>query len=147
MAKKPTKPRTKAKTAWELLERVIQHIKEEPQRYYQDWWCYRDTRKLASLNLSPPCGTAACRAGWIVALHDGPTAAPLRHAGRWPSPVESRANEILGLDSWDTSALFAGGMIDGTPGTRAYVREGVRGLREFMKEYKAHLKARQLRGV
>lgn len=74
--RKTTKP-TPPRTAWDLCERVAQHIEEEPLRYYQrSWWLRgRDLETLVNywhtIPAKPSCGTTACRAGWIVELHDG----------------------------------------------------------------------------
>lgn len=148
----------KPKTAYELCERVCEHILEEPRRYFQNDWCRRGTgiqrmwsrlRSVLSIDqdgnedvmkpVPPPvCNTVACRAGWIVLLHDGMKAKP--------RDFSDRANEILGVEWMDTQELFDG-QDYGQPGTKAYARKGVAGLRAFMKEHKAQLKARSLKGV
>ena len=143
------KTSAKAKTAYELLERVCAHIKAKPQTYLQERFIATGDQ-AHEYGLHPPCGTAACRAGWIVALHDGPLD-PRDYGG-----IQTRANAILGLDSQTTGDLFSGAALNCgldaidfmvKPGTAAYVRAGVRGLRSFMKRHAAHLKARKLDGV
>lgn len=159
MAKTKTVRQPKAKDAYELLERVCVAIKEHPLSYWQGYWKatrgYRgggcgDVCELPeSLNTSNnTCGTAFCRAGWMVALHDGMRAKP--------ASFEGRAKELIGVYKDDgvdcvllgsTDRLFEGGAVDGTPGTRPYVNAGIKGIRAFMKKHAAHLKARKLRGV
>lgn len=156
MAKTKTVRQPKAKTAYELLERVCVAIEAHPAAYYQGWWkCTRGGR-----GGNPPlphdivdkneCGTAFCRAGWIVVSNDGNKRA---HTNDW-YPWSIRAAELIGAEAGDIasdlSRLFASYAIDGagaTPGTLKYARAGIRGIREFMKTHRDHLKARKLRGV
>lgn len=121
-------PKAKAKNAYELLERVCRAIAEAPQHYNQTEWC----------------GTAYCRAGWIVAVHDGPI--DDRHA----DDVGNRAMELLDLSSdecWPLFSTYELFRTDAEPGTSEYAEEGVRGVRVFMSQYSSHLKARSLKGV
>ena len=130
------KAQPKAKTAYELLERVCAVIAAKPTRYNQSDWCTE--RK---------CGTAFCRAGWMVVLHDGPDAA------RNAPDIASRAEALLGLtpdESWplfSTQQLFAKGTNGLRVGTPEYVQAGIDGTRAFMAKHEAHLKARKLDGV
>lgn len=144
----------KPRTAYELLERVCEHILEEPRRYYQEFWAVRDKQKIADVMGSvPSCGTMACRAGWIVALNDGLNSRVMRADHDTFSPIEDRANQILGLGSGDTGRVFSACAVRGASyggpkhGTARYAREGVKGLRKFMREYEAHLKSRLLKDV
>lgn len=131
----------KPTTAYELLERVCDHILEEPRRYAQAIWGF-ERDMIAAIKAPPPCGTVCCRAGWVVALHDGPSA--LLTIGS----VAGRSNEILGLDYGDTNAIYYDSSVDAhKQGTAAYATAGVRGLRAFMEQHKAHLQARRLKGV
>ena len=149
--------RGKAKTAYELLERVCEAIKAHPLNYYQGYWKSRrgrskgQVRHTQVMEALPPsldvpentCGTAFCRAGFIVAEHDGYEARPI--------DFNQRARRLLGIDEYesfdDVSRLFDASAVTGTPGTSRYVRQGIAGLRAFMKEHEAHLKARSLKGV
>lgn len=140
-----TQKRPKPKTAYELLQRVCAHILEEPQRYLQRRYVATGT-DLDAYDLKPPCGTAACRAGWIVWLHDG----------EWPdySCISSRANQILKMSGADTMDLFRASALmyenhgqRYKEGTRAAAEAGVRGLRDFMEQHAKHLKARLLKSV
>lgn len=151
MATKKTARRPRPKTAYELLERVIEHIREEPKRYYQNRWLMRRQDIIAEGMEAPPCGTIACRAGWIVLLHDGV------RSGIDGEYVPARANEILGATTYgydadtnqqtpSTCRLF-GWEDNGWAGTRAHACQGIKGLRDFMKQHKAHLQARLLKDV
>ena len=153
------KRQPKAKTAYELLERVCAAIKAHPLAYYQDQWMLKSKRdvvkrlRLTNEQARESCGTAYCRAGWIVALHDG-SAAARRMSCEWHSEeFGERAREILAMpyqssdDPIRECRLFQSGTVAAHPGTRAYAREGVRGLKAFMEQHKAHLKARKLDGV
>jgi hypothetical protein len=139
----------KAENAYELLERVCEAIKASPINYGQDAWCFTPTpdcdcdqcKALRAQQEHGGCGTAFCRAGWIVALHDGHAAA------KETDDIEGRAVTLLGLGRSDTDHLFDGSAVTGKVGTVAYVRKGIAGVRAFMKQHAAHLKARSLRGV
>ena len=144
----------KATTAWELCEQACAFIDAQAHAYYQGAW----TAQVQDCGFSPrlqaknECGTAFCRAGILVGLHDGFQA--VRDLDRdFLSKVPDRASQLIGLasgTSWahpDVARLFEGDAVPGLPGTRAYVRKGVRGLRRFMKQHEAHLRARSLTGV
>ena len=146
-----TKPRVK--NAYELLEKVCEVIKEEPRRYDQTTWGIsgKQETKRHYENTAPACGTVACRAGWIVFLHDGP------QVFRRATDIESRAKEIIGL-SLPTGHLFSEGACvterrvgyedlyeDST--VKKHAEEGVKGLQRYMKKYSAKLKARKLSDV
>lgn len=153
MAKK-TRPK-KPRTAYELLDLVAKHILEEPKRYYQGLWVTKTESVIeARMGAVPACGTMACRAGWIVALHDGldskAIASEMRRRSIWSLPVMERANAILGMSESDTERLFDGGAMPywaARPGTKGYARLGAKGIRAFMRKHAAHLKARLLKGV
>ena len=148
-------PPKKAANAYELLQRVCAAIKAHPLAYYQAAWVLTNKWEVQSnceftdAQMAESCGTAYCRAGWIVALHDGRRAAlQLEKDGGWlTSSVCIRANRVLGLEPEQTYRLFDGGAIGGRPGTRRYVAAGIRGVRAFMNQHAAHLKARSLKGV
>lgn len=136
------------RTAYDLLARVCEHILDEPKRYTQESYLVHGIAAIKNLGLAAPtCGTVGCRAGWIVALHDGPT-------GVRGEAVEWRANQILGRGG-DTHDLFSGTACDRLAGedtspiigTKKYARLGVKGLRAFMKQHAKHLKARLLKDV
>lgn len=133
------KRQPKAKTAYELLERVCAHILEEPKRYHQDYWGLRGEVPLDVPR--PKCGTVCCRAGWIVALNDGPKALLHTCSG-------SRADRILGMTDEDTRELFYDDSVERfRQGTKRYANAGAAGIRRFMKKHKRYLQARALKGV
>ena len=137
-----------AKTAYDLLSDVCKTIKNEPKIYDQDTFMSRD-------NISP-CGTVACRAGWIVALHDGSARLNLIN-------IEDRATHILGFSGRYGCGVVPDSLFEASAftyenkdmgrdnfpnaGTKAYARLGIKGLRTFMAKHKAHLKARLLKRV
>lgn len=144
-------PRSKAKNAYDLLADVCAAISEEPRRYNQGVWCLRGPKAIRDWfetedhKIEPPaCGTMACRAGWIVQLHDGRLPRKQMFMGR----VAERARNLLGVTNrWDDFGLDVRWLFDGAAvldhqvGTRAYAKEGVKGLRQFMAKHKARLKA------
>jgi len=153
-----TTRRAKALNAYELLARVCEAIKAHPLAYYQGSWVVPTERLVQAVGeytdaqMRTSCGTAYCRAGWVVALHDGRQRAvdlSLTDAKYPALPVADRSDDILGLDRSATHDLYDGEACDyaGRPGSRTYVRAGIRGLREFMTQHEAHLKAHSLRGV
>lgn len=141
--------RKKPRTAYELLQRVAEHILEEPKRYWQGTWALLNKGEIEdTVGSVPTCGTAACRGGWIVALHDG-LPATRRMANDCDIFIGDRACAILGLDWIVTRPLFDAYAIDCSlkPGTKAYAKEGARGIYEFMQEHATHLHARVLKGI
>lgn len=128
----------KPTTAYELCNRVAQHIEEEPLRYHQQYWGFEG--QTSSLR-QPACGTICCRAGWIVNLHDG--------IGKFNGRVGARSNQILGLDDEQTFDLYYDGdSFEGLKqGTARYAKAGAAGLRKWMRKHAEHLKARLLKDV
>jgi hypothetical protein len=160
------KRRPKAKTAYELLERVCEAIKARPLSYYQGYWKARRGQRGNGVGCAPlpflldqpenTCGTAFCRAGWMVVLHDGLRANPRDRSSDPVMSWERRARQLLDMPPHlefgmlvrdDVSDLFDAGDYSGVPGTPQYVKYGIDGLRAFMKTHEKHLKARSLRGV
>ena len=127
------------KTVYELCERVCEAIELAPMHYLQKDWA-----TPAKLHFGEEaCGTAYCRAGWMHAL--GKTDCELTNV----SSIVMYADTVLrdaGVDDKDINILFAGGAISwaGEPGTPAYVKAGIAGMRAFMTKYEASLKAAQL---
>lgn len=147
--RKTTKKEQKPKTAYDLCELVAQHIEAEPARYYQRCWVATgpELKRLVSLGTLPefpPCGTTACRAGWIVGLHDG-----LKRAASAEPFIPDRARLILGVTARATKTLFAASDTSplNEPGTPEYAAYGAAGLRKWMRRRAKHLKARLLKGV
>ena len=79
-----------------LLQRIKKHILESPLR--MDMSVYVVQNFLDGDEYVPPCGTAACIAGWAVLLSLKPDEA-LNEIG-----LRDRAVEFLGLDSCALSA-------------------------------------------
>lgn len=158
----------KATNAYEWFQAACAFIAAHRFEYYQD--AFKATRGGGKTSDCLPheldveanvCGTAYCRAGVLVCLHDGEKPRRTGYGFRWDARVE----EILGLhepetdgpvndldmERWDVESdlrdLFESGMVDGTPGTAAYAREGVSGMRQFMRTHRKFLKARKLATV
>lgn len=133
----------KPKTAYELLNNVCKAILRQPKQYYQNEFCLTPAERKSSMYLyndneiKELCGTAFCRAGFVVVEHDGYKAKPRD----W----EDRAEEILNINeaSGDTAQdwqrLVQASFFNAKPGTRDYAREDVRGVRAFMKDHKPFL--------
>ena len=148
-----------AANAYDLCNDVCKAIHDEPKRYNQGNWGTTNVNVIVETlaeskvrNATPPqCGTMACRAGWLNQLAYG-SLEPF--PGR---DIEDIAYQLLGSNFYrvhvpaddesqayrqDIMSLFSGSAIRGlNPGTRAYAREGVRGLSEFMEKWEARLKA------
>lgn len=62
----------KTKLNVKLIRKIQRHITEEPRRFFMGWYLakrknWKEVRTNGSSDLSktpPPCGTAACIAGW-----------------------------------------------------------------------------------
>lgn len=120
-------------TAYQLLERVCEAIERSPQQFDQNEWVSRKD-----------CGTSFCRAGWLVALHDGVAAIGDDDF------VMGRAEAILdmeGDDAWELFSTYALLDTDARPGSVEYAAAGVDGTQRFMRKHEAHLKARRLTDV
>jgi hypothetical protein len=91
-------PRSTATNAYDLLGDVITCIQHEPRRcYMKNWITPAITVKFETDLEGPPCGTAACVAGWICLLADGRA-----------RDVLMRACALLNVDSLDVDDLFWG---------------------------------------
>ena len=94
----------------------------------------------------PSCGTAACRAGWLVKLCD-------RRVPRLGILIADRAKQIINSgheydnvrDDW--RMVTRSDAVQGRPGTLAYAKRGASGLRKFMRAHKSYLQARLLKDV
>lgn len=91
----------------ELLERVKQHILEEPLRLEMgEGLMFRapGTERRAyytdSIVQTPVCGTVGCIAGWACLLTDKNW-----DDTSWDS-IRFRARELIGLNYWQSSRLF-----------------------------------------
>lgn len=91
----------------DLIDRVLQQIDAEPERWNQGWWSGPSS-----------CGTAYCFGGWAVALSGGvwtgdgytDTLVPERGDSAYPMAdytyVEERATRLLGLTQREADRLF-----------------------------------------
>lgn len=67
------RPRSQATNAYDLLNDLCNVVRAEPARLYMDTWAVAPWRlenfvKEENMTRIPECGTAACVAGWTVAL-------------------------------------------------------------------------------
>lgn len=94
---------TKSKLNVKLLRRIQEHITKEPKRLFMAWYITKgepgalfagDEDKPAQL---PPCGTAACIAGWAILLSDKELEAER-------NGFSSTAGPLLGIE--DTGSVF-----------------------------------------
>ena len=83
----------------ELLEKVKQHILEEPRRYDQGTW--------GGVSDEAPCGTRACIAGWTIHLGGRVGLETLQQGGGKRSVFRS-AQRLLRLSDEEAQALFTG---------------------------------------
>lgn len=85
----------------ELLERVKQHILEEPRRLNMDFLLLPvSCLSHWDADALPPCGTVGCIAGWATFLTHG--AEKAHEMDPWVEGMK-----ILGLDDLQASRLFA----------------------------------------
>ena len=61
-----------------------------------------------------------------------------------PSDTASRLLESAGIAQTDIDQLFAGSACRGQPGTRAYIKKGIDGMRRFMSKWETQLKNTKL---
>jgi hypothetical protein len=98
-------PFIKSKDPVVILTGAAKALLAEPKRYNQDNWlsiASPDTVKLYPDNY-PSCGTVGCVAGWTVALT---TKGPVKVT---EVNIQSRAQEILGLNHGQVRELFGEG--------------------------------------
>lgn len=145
--------RSTAKTAYGLLGEVKREILAEPKLYDQ-------TSLAAEAPLGASCGTAFCRAGWVVALKgkltawEGiifPNTLPSQMIGgrtsspRGGSPGEENiwnyAQRVLGLTFAQADELFGGSEVPGVPGSQSHARKGAAGIERFRRKYAKQLRA------
>jgi len=110
---------------FELMAKVVEHIKAEPKRFNMFTWLsrgkpgeiyslcldalsretgqplHRWNRLVKSTQEFPACGTIGCIAGWTVNLDDPVAAENLNTVS-----VPRAAREALGLTEWESNRLF-----------------------------------------
>lgn len=161
-------PRSKAKTAWGLLQETKRVMRQEPKRV--DMGCFVG-RVNPTENLSAPaCGTVGCFAGWVGLLalgHRNPTLGDYYEDGRmvrheWDDSTvkallgpdrthvspEDRTPEMLDYDLRSGDSVFNAGEGDGInrydAGTQPYANAVIRRIDRFMRRNAAALKRRKL---
>lgn len=115
----------KAKLNRKLIEKVIKHIEEEPQRLDMDVWVEKVNDKSRhdrieygdAEDLQPACGTVGCIAGWAMLL-DQPAKRRKELFAMTPkrfiralfggdfSEVSRRGAKLLGIEEGDQDAVF-----------------------------------------
>ena len=133
---------------YELCDEVCIAIEASPTNYYQPMWA----TPARGVYGKKACGTAFCRAGWMVALADG-------HAKAASGGVYKRALEMFtkaGISKAELQLLFQpdpgaygrayGDVVDKyvKEGTPEYVAIGAAGMRKFMAKWKKQLKEAKL---
>lgn len=134
----------KPENLWDLCEGVCIAIKEKPDNYFQGAYSVdaKDIHASRQTGRKEVCGTAFCRAGWMVAQ----LRPPKLSASDWNNDyISTHAENLLsaaGIPSADIEDLFAGGACsDYRFGTPEYVAEGIAGMRAFMTKHEALLRA------
>ena len=137
---------------YDLCNLSAEAITSRPLNYYQSSWAI-EAKSLNRTTKKEACGTAFCRAGWMVALSEP--------AGRLllADYIANKARTMFtdaGIPLEDINALFDGGAIEteldcefdgdeflGMPdvGTQEYAEAGAAGLRAFMAKHADKLKA------
>lgn len=79
-----------------LLRRIQKQILKEPRQFYQDAWFERAEG-------IPNCGTAACIAGWAIALSKKMT--PAKAIGKFKDPSKF-GRRLLDLEKEQSEKLF-----------------------------------------
>lgn len=137
----------KSMSLYELCEEICTAIAERPTNYYQEAYVV-DAKAVAMYKLGISetkatsreiCGTAYCRAGWMVAL--------TKKSGTLFSSLQiaRQAGGMLfkaGIPARAIEDLFAGGACGSGNqwASPAYIEAGIAGMRDFMKEYETLLK-------
>lgn len=123
-------------TLYDLCEAVAHAIETKPGNYYQQSW--RVPCEALKYHNAPQykeaCGTAYCRAGWMVAL-----TSPDSHFSR----IEMTATHMLtraGIPREFIRELFRGGAAGDTV-NKDYVQRGAQGMRDFMQRWETELKS------
>jgi hypothetical protein len=152
--------RTKAKTAWDLLNEVCRIIEAEPQRYNQGQWVRLVEKDNKSGYTYPECGTIGCVAGWVDILTEG------RKQARADSSsfigdnlfVAAKAAKTLGITHQQADDLFDGEALQTTArvfgfegrtlpdkGTQEYAALGVAHIYRFMHRNERRLRSKRVK--
>jgi len=140
---------------YELCEQTCESMELAPLNYYQGYWAapVRAVQGHTGVEHQEACGTAYCRAGWMIANLEG-KALPTEGDGVDTVHYGTRAKKMLyqaGIPDIDIEHLFAGEALmreKDIPrakwGTPEYVAAGVEGLRNFMAKHEAKLRAAKI---
>lgn len=122
---------------YELCEQVCEAIEAQPLNYNQDHYAM----SARILYGKAACGTAYCRAGWMMAVLENKPQSP-------GSCIGGRATALLesaGIPSYSIAWLFAAGTVEGERGSPEYIKNGVAGIRRFMTSWEHKLKTAQIK--
>lgn len=133
---------TEPTSAWDIMEWVIQQVKEEPRRLWMGTW---GGSANGSYENEPPCGTIACFNGWSNLRMNGefwseggPAGAALagwnREDGHDPEGHELRNRLYYDLFVDDV-------LTEMEPGTPEIVAAVEKRAREIMAEFETRLKS------
>ena len=163
--KAKTAPFAQPENLYELMEMTAEAIELLPKNYYQDSFsmhakdvpsdtetCNNDEGDLTARGKrlsKKACGTAFCRAGWMMAILDPKLGKMNPDSIDDHEEIYKPAMNLLtdaGCDAGVVGHLFGGGSgINGERwGTKAYAKAGAKGVRDFMEQYKTELKAARL---
>ena len=98
--------KTKPKLNVKLLRKIKAHILEEPRRFFMEWYVATGrpgARRFTSRHADaadlpktvPPCGTAACIAGWAILLSEKKKADELDY--NYSGDTVDIASDLIGL--------------------------------------------------
>lgn len=143
-------------TLYDLCEAVCEAITMQPNNYCQERYATDAESWIRTHNRSTEgvCGTAFCRAGWMMAILDGERGIT-RTTKQWTNArnyvrIERESRKLLakaGIPEVDIHNLFRAGSLDPAGvcsddiGTEAYVKAGIAGMRRFMDVHEVKLKA------
>lgn len=132
-------------TLYDLCERTCESIKLSPPNYRQESWAVR-----AADYVPGTCGTAFCRAGWMMAHVQKPQSTEAWCRMSNEGFIKNDAYKLLkdaGIPDIAITELFSGAAVQhallriAKQGSRNYVAAGVEGMRVFMATHEAKLKA------
>ena len=136
--------RVKNETWWQLLERIENAIRREPENYCQARFVINPeqtaVRKDVGLPTNSRCGTAYCIAGWGGQLMED-------HYSSFIRGLEKITSTFDMMELTSGGALYQyfefedGESVKLFPGTREYAQAGIIHLRKFMTKWEKVLKS------
>lgn len=143
-------------TAYALLGKVVDVIREEPRRYHQGLFLAHRTSTppndqrfrheflensrhgygLAHSHVAPACGTIGCVAGWVSVL---------LHGKFPPKDIQTVARKALGLTFPQAGQLFRGSAAGEGGCSQAHATRGIRHIERFRAAHKRQLQATRVR--